>query len=79
LFAADTPGPRGTAASRQIGQAIQRGARTAEMIDQRAEGARPRYYGANATTSLETTRSCDPEPKGRVAADQPKFKVDFLL
>jgi len=45
LLAADTPGTRGAAAVRQIGQAIQRRVRTAEMIDQRPEGARPDIVG----------------------------------
>ena len=45
VLAADTPGTRGAAAPRQIGQALQRGARAAEMIDQRAEGARSDIVG----------------------------------
>src|SRR5580658_9323836 len=38
-----------TAAPRQRGQHLKRGARSAEMIDKCAECARSRYYGANAT------------------------------
>jgi hypothetical protein len=49
VLAADPPRPISTAAPRQIGQPLQRAPRTAEMIDQGTEGARPRYYGANAT------------------------------
>jgi hypothetical protein len=38
------------AAARQAGQRLERGARPTEMVDQRAKRARPRYYGANATS-----------------------------
>src|ERR1700685_3249232 len=41
---------RGATAPRQRGQGLERGAGAAEMIDEGAEGARPRYYGANATS-----------------------------
>lgn len=41
--------PIGAAAPRQLGQPLQRQLRAAEMTDQGTEGARPRYYGANAT------------------------------
>ena len=45
FFAADAAGTRRAAAPRQIGQAVQRGARAAEMIDQRPERARPDIVG----------------------------------
>ena len=48
-LAANPPRTRCAAAPRQIGQAGQRLVRAAEMIDEGAEGARARYYGANAT------------------------------
>ena len=49
LLAADPRGAHCTAAPRQLRQPLQRSARAAEMIDEGTEGARPRYYGANAT------------------------------
>jgi hypothetical protein len=39
-----------TAAPRQRGQGLKRGAGAAEMIDEGAKRPRPRYYGANATS-----------------------------
>src|SRR5579862_2713771 len=39
-----------TAAARQRGQGLERGARPAEVIDESAKRSRPRYYGANATS-----------------------------
>lgn len=51
VHTADAPRSRRTAPARQIRQPLQRGTCRAEMIDQRTEGARPRYYGANATTA----------------------------
>jgi hypothetical protein len=56
VLAADAPRTIGAAAPRQIRQPLQRRARAAEMIDQRTEGARPRYYGANATRILSGPR-----------------------
>ena len=47
VLAADAARTRGAAAPRQIGQPFQRGARAAEMIEQRAEGARPDIVGAD--------------------------------
>jgi hypothetical protein len=41
---------RPTATSRQRGQGLKRGAGAAEVIDEGAKRARPRYYGANATS-----------------------------
>src|SRR5580704_7518767 len=46
-----------TAAPRQRGQRLKRGARSAEMIDKGAECARSRYYGADATLRHNTARS----------------------
>src|SRR5712691_6456919 len=47
LFAADASRARRAAAPRQVRQPLQRGARAAEMIDQRTKGARPDIVGAD--------------------------------
>ena len=47
VLAADPSRPRRAAASRQIRQPLQRGARAAEMVDQRAKRARPDIVGAD--------------------------------
>jgi hypothetical protein len=44
----------GAAAAGERRQRFQRRARSAEMIDECAEGARSRYYGANATRIFAT-------------------------
>jgi hypothetical protein len=41
------------AAARQAGKGLDRGARTAEMVDECAKRPRPRYYGASATSFLK--------------------------
>jgi hypothetical protein len=43
---------RAAAAPGECRQGVERGARAAKMIDQRAEGTRARYYGANAGSVL---------------------------
>ena len=53
LLAADAPGTRGTAAARQIGQPLQRRARSAEMIDERMEGARPDIVAADQPQAVD--------------------------
>lgn len=50
LARANARGAVGTAATGEIRQRLKRRARTAEVVDEGAERARPRYYGANATS-----------------------------
>ena len=50
VLAADPARACRAAAPREVRQPLQRRPRAAEMIDQRTKGARPRYYGANATS-----------------------------
>src|SRR5450830_1803330 len=61
LVRTDARRRRCAAAAGERGQGAQRGARAAIMIDQIAEGARARYYGANAgTIGLVIARRCLP-------------------
>src|ERR1700686_1381569 len=48
-----------TATPRQRGQGLKRGAGAAEMIDEGAKRARPRYYGANARRLRHNTARPD--------------------